>query len=421
MPAPASARAAARRLRLNYRPHPGQREFHRSPARVRVIVSGRRFGKTTASCAEALRVLLAAPRRRGWLVAPVYDQVMEGWYKTLELLPPELVRSAARSARRLELVNGSLLELRSADEPEHLRGAGLHVLAVDEAARVSEEAWWALYPATSIERGRIVLTSTPRGRNWFWELWRRGADGADPEVAAWRYPSEINPHFAPEELASARRALPADWFEQEYRAGFMNGAAQFFRGLEQCLEPGELAAPPPAGAPGAPGAAERRFAVGADLGKLESWTAVSVLERASRRLVHFERWRLLPWPQQRRRLAELAARFPGDLWLDSTGLGEVVCDELWRTGLRPSGYTMTAASKEQLVGHLAIGLEDRDLVIPRCAATEPLVEELAAFEHRLSPAGRTAYGAPRGGHDDAAISLALAYWGLRHGRSAARI
>jgi hypothetical protein len=228
------------KLPLNYRPHPAQKPFHDSPARVRCIVSGRRFGKTTAASAEVLRILLAAPHRRGWMVAPVYDQVMECWHKLREILPVELIKKAARSDHRLELINGSLLELRSADDPEHLRGAGLHVLAVDEAARVSAEAWWALYPATSVERGRILLTSTPRGRNWFWEVFQKGLDGADPEHASWRFDSAANPYFSPDEWGFARRQLPADWFRQEYQAEFLASEAQVFRGLGLCVAPGEL-------------------------------------------------------------------------------------------------------------------------------------------------------------------------------------
>jgi hypothetical protein len=402
---------AVRRLTLNYRPHPAQRPFHESPARVRCIVSGRRFGKTTAASAEVLRILLSAPRRRGWMVAPVYDQVMECWHKVREILPDELVANAARSAHRLELVNGSLLEFRSADDPEHLRGAGLDALAVDEAARVSAEAWWALYPATSIERGRIVLTSTPRGRNWFWEVFRRGADGADPEYAAWRFASTENPHFTAGEWGFARSCLPADWFAQEYQAEFLAGQAQVFRGLELCVSPGELIGPQP----------NARYSVGVDLGKLQDYTAICVLRSSDRRLVHFERMLGIDWPKQRRRIAELAARYPGELWLDSTGLGEVVCDELWREGLRPAGYVLSAQGKEQLVGHLALGFENGDVLIPRCAATAPLREELAAYEYRLAPGGRVSYGAPAGGHDDSVVALALAYWGARHFAVASRI
>ena len=419
---------APRRLTLNYRPHDAQRPFHASPARIRCIVSGRRFGKTTAASAEVLKVLLAAPRRRGWMVAPVYDQVMECWRKVMEILPPELVASATRSAHRIELVNGSLLEMRSGDNPEHLRGAGLDVLAIDEAARVSEESWWALYPATSVERGRIILTSTPHGRNWFWEVFQRGADGSDPDYAAWRFRSIENPHFTDGEWAFARRALPADWFAQEYEAQFLANEARVFRGLELCLEPAEgldRGHGPEAGLPGTcTGSPERsegsgacprkrgqgeprsRFSVGVDLGKLQDYTAICVLDPAARRLVHFERMRGLDWPTQRRRIAELARRWPG---------------ELWREGLRPSGFVMTADSKEQLIGHLALGLESRDLVIPRCPQTEPLVEELAAYEYRLTPGGRVSYGAPAGAHDDSAVALALAYWGLRHTSAATRI
>jgi hypothetical protein len=158
-----------------------------------------------------------------------------------------------------------------------------------------------------------------------------------------------------------------------------------------------------------------------DLGKLQDYTAICVLDAGSRHLVHFERLRGMDWPRQRARIAVIARRFPGALWIDSTGLGEVICDDLWREGLRPSGYCLTADAKEQLVMHLELGLEDADLSIPKCAETLPLLEELAGYEYRLTPGGRVGYGAPAGGHDDCVIALALAYWGLRHAHTASRI
>ena len=158
-----------------------------------------------------------------------------------------------------------------------------------------------------------------------------------------------------------------------------------------------------------------------DLGKLQDYTAICVLERDSRRLVHFERLRGISWPLQRERIAEISRRFPGELWVDSTGLGEVVCDELWREGLRPSGYCLTAEAKEQLVMHLALGMENGEVSLPQCAAAGPLLEELTAYEYRLTPGSRLSFAAPAGGHDDAVIALALAYWGLRHVPTARRL
>jgi len=111
---------------------------------------------------------------------------MECFAALRELLPPEFIRFERHAPwPELVLFNGSRLEVRSAQFPAHLRGAGLDWLVLDEAAHLREESWITVYPTTSDRRGRIILVSTPHGRNWFYGEWRK-VERHEPDYAGWR-------------------------------------------------------------------------------------------------------------------------------------------------------------------------------------------------------------------------------------------
>jgi hypothetical protein len=104
-----------------------------------------------------------------------------------------------------------------------LRGAGLDLVVVDEAAFCQERVWThSLRPALSDRRGRALLISTPNGKNWFWTLFAQGRDPAQAAWRAWQQPTWDNPHIDPEEIAQARQDSHPDVFSQEWGAQFLD-------------------------------------------------------------------------------------------------------------------------------------------------------------------------------------------------------
>ena len=55
-----------------YKPHTGQMCLHRSDARFRVVVAGRRWGKSISAAKEA-ELMILKPRTRGWIVSKTYE------------------------------------------------------------------------------------------------------------------------------------------------------------------------------------------------------------------------------------------------------------------------------------------------------------------------------------------------------------
>jgi len=146
--------------------------------------------------------------------------------------------------------------------------------------------------------------------------------------------------------------------------------------------------------------------MGVDLGKKVDWTVLTVLDRDTRHVVAFERFQKFDWSFQKEKIARLSKEYGNPLIImDSTGLGDVVEDDLTRLGLSIRGYTFTGKSKRQLIEKLILTIEDRRVTFPDIPE---LVNELRDFD--IDERGR--YGAPVGLHDDCVISLALGIEGL---------
>ena len=107
----------------------------KSRDRFRVLVAGRRFGKSYLSCIELLRGAIDKPGEVFFYCAPTYRMAKDIAWKTLkQLVPPQWVKSKNETDLKLELVNGSVIELKGTENATALRGRSLSGVVLDEAA-----------------------------------------------------------------------------------------------------------------------------------------------------------------------------------------------------------------------------------------------------------------------------------------------
>ncbi len=118
----------------------------------------------------------------------------------------------------------------------------------------------------------------------------------------------------------------------------------------------------------------------------------------------------IDWVFQRKRIVQLAQQYNARLLIDSTGVGDPVCDELHRENVRVDGYKFTNATKKDLIENLSMMIENQKLTIPQIPE---LINELKLYGYKTTPSGNVQYGAPEGYHDDCVIALALAAWQLK--------
>lgn len=222
------------RIRLP-RPLPHQLDVLRHPARKKVVVCGRRWGKTTAGLLASVEG--HGPRGGGlrgaleggtvWWVAPSFPISSLIWRDLKRALRDGWVEKS-ENERRITLPGGGSVTVKSADNPDSLRGVGLDGVVMDEAAFMRAEAWAeGIRPALADQRGWALFLTTPCGMNWLYDVWR--AAETAPGWARWQRPTSDNPKIDPEELAAARAELGAYAFGQEFEAAFLAPEAGVFK------------------------------------------------------------------------------------------------------------------------------------------------------------------------------------------------
>jgi phage terminase large subunit-like protein len=379
--------------------HTSQRRVVDSDKRFRVLACGRRWGKTRLGAALCIYVALSGGR--SWWCAPSYPMSIVGWrliHRLALQIPDVEIRKAERS---ITFPTGGEIWVRSADNPDSLRGEGLDFAVLDECAFMKEPAWQeAIRPALSDRQGRAMFISTPKGRNWFWRLWQRCQDDNDSEWQGWQLPTSDNPYIADEEIEAARKSLPERIYRQEYLALFIDDSGGVFRGIMQAATAIPESKPQPAG----------QYIIGVDWGKHNDFTVLTVLNAANRSLVHMDRFNQIDYAVQVNRLVALHERFKSTAIIaERNSMGDPLIEQLQRRGMPVYPFITTNATKARAIDELGLAFERGDIQI----INEPvLVGELQAYEMERLPSGMMRYNAPQGLHDDCVMSLAIGWQGL---------
>lgn len=398
-------------------PHTGQRAYLDSQARFRVLACGRRWGKTDASAADMARRVFLSRTSRQIAIAPTLAQariVFERmkWMLTAVGIAYTAVQTPHPTIRVHEGGKKSgavvhVFDARSGHEAHNLRGDGADHILLDEAAFVPEELITEVaMPMLAASDGRMTLISTPRGRNFFYRLFRMGERG---ESGFWsrRSPSSENPRVSKEYLALQREILSERSFRTEYEAEFLDSAATVF--AYEALERAMSARRVDVG----------EVVVGVDWARCEDFTAAVALRGVQSRceVIDAARWAGIGWAAIVRRVAEFASRHGAHrIICDATGVGDPVTEQLRSEcpAAGVEGFVFTPSSKADLVESLAWAFERGTI---RLLPDPDLVRELEHFEGKGTARGRVVYGAVGGYHDDLVCALALAYSALGHSRS----
>ncbi len=375
--------------------HDGQAGVLSEADRFNVVACGRRWGKTSLGIDLALRAVLdGVPVAWG---APHYKFLAEPFREIKRRLGP-VCRRSATDEKRLEALTGGSIDFWTLSDENAGRGHRYGLWVIDEAAmvpRLKSVFEEAIRPTLTDLGGSCWLLSTPKGRGFFWRLFERGRSG-EAGWKSWQLPTCGNPAIDPGEVDSAKAMLPGLVFRREYLAEFVADEGRVFRGVLECVGKSRRVEPTGGG---------HRYVAGIDLGRLQDWTVVTVLEDGVRQ-VWFERMRGDSWERQVSRLSEVCSRFGCPAVVDATGLGDPVCEMLRAKGVVVDGVRFTSGVKEQLVQTLALALERGSLEL----LDEPVqTEELLNFGYE-SLDGRVRLEADHG-HDDCVVALALALKG----------
>jgi len=403
--------------KIEYVPNDWQKEVRKDNSRFKIICAGRRSGKTLYTVRDSKDGLvtdLLLPGQHVWVVAPNYDLTQRIWNDLYNIAISKfkdiiLRIHNSKGNYKIETKLNTIIEAKSAEEPEKLVGVGLTKIIIDEAALVKELAWTqSLRPTLVDHEGKLIMISTPKGKNWFWELWMKGQseEPDDKEWKSWRFTSYDNNYIKKEELDKIVKDMPEFEYRQEIQATFEENAQQVFRNFKECAT-GELK----------DRISGHKYEMGLDIGRKHSYSTITVIDRMTYpyEVVFHDRFRKVSWDLQKLRIKNAWEKYNKPIIrLDATSVGgDIMVEDLETAGMRIEPFIFSEKSKRELIDKAAIFIEDGRIIYPKIKI---LLDELETYGREISDSGRIKYG-PMGKHsDDCVDSLALAIWGLPNKR-----
>lgn len=338
----------------------------------------------------------------GWF-APTYKLLKPAWRQVRRSLAP-ITHEANATEYRIELTNGGVIDMWTLEDKDAGRGRKYARVIVDEAGLAAglEEQWTKNIRATLTDlKGDAWFLSTPKGRNYFWQLYQSGQDPLQENFASWEMPTRTNPWISEQEIEAARQMLPEDVFRQEYLAEFLEDGA-IFKGVTAAARAKEQK--------------HKRhgheYVIGVDWGKYEDYSVFTVIDASLGEMVYMERMNQIDYRQQLPRLRTLIDEFDPYEIVAESNMSEKLIEDMQYEGWPVTRFQTGQNNKQEIIEALQNGIEKRELTI---LDDKVLIGELQAFEAVRLPSGRLKYSAPEGYHDDCVMSLALAWSSARYG------
>ena len=377
-------------------PHEAQQKVLRSKARFKVLMCGRRFGKSLIS-----QVITSVESLQGKQVAyitPTYQLAKVFFDELCRLLPIE-VATPNRSDLTLKVSTGGIIRFFTGERLDNLRGLKFHFVIIDEASFIPnlEDGWLnSIRPTLTDYQGKAIFLSTPKGKNFFYSLFLKGLeDGKDWE--SFKFTTYDNPYIVKSEIDQAKKELPSVVFEQEYMANPAENSANPFgnSAISKCVSPMTN---------------NNIVCYGIDLAKSFDYTVIIGLD-AFGNVAYFDRFQV-DWASTQNKIRMLPK---ATMLIDSTGVGDPIVENLQREGLPIEGFKFTSTSKQDLMIGLASAIQQERIHFP----DGMIKEELEIFEY-LYTANGVKYSAPSGFHDDCVVALALAWRNFDYKRGSGR-
>ena len=367
------------------KPHKNQAKVLESKARFKVLMSGRRWGKSlicqVITCIEAMQ------GKRVAYITPTY-QLAKVFFDELARLMPSNIAVPNRSDLTFKLISGGEIRFFTGERLDNLRGLKFHYAIIDEASYIPDlESGWqnSIRPTLTDYQGKAIFLSTPRGKNYFYSLFLNGVN-ANSEWESFKFSTYDNPFIAKTEVDAAKSELPNVVFEQEYMANPAENAANPFGSdaIRKCTS--DISS-------------NIVKCYGVDLAKYSDWTVIIGLDNSGN-VAYYDRFQK-DWASTQNILRNCPK---APMLIDSTGVGDPIVEQLQREGMDIEGFKFTSTSKQELMLGLQVAIHQERVHYP-----EGMIKnELEVFEYQYTSHG-VKYSAPTGFTDDCVCALALAW------------
>ena len=397
-------------LYTGFTPHTKQRhmvnEIIGSAAKYHVACVGRQFGKSLMAINLSLYWMInEGPVKVLW-VSPVYSQTTKVQKELMQAIGASgIVKNCNYSDNYIRLKNGSEILFRSAEKYDNIRGLTVDYGILDEAAFMKEDAWKeAIKPVFLVKGKKVLFISTPKGKNWFHELFQLAKSPDYPNYKAYTGSSYDTPYINREEIEDAKRTLPPNVFQQEYLAKFIDSGGEVFSNLDKNLFSHY-------------GPAQGKVYCGVDLGKQEDFTVATFMDSAGQ-VIEIYRANNKEWTQMVRDIMELVKKYSATVMVEVNSIGDVIYEQIKNQWQDTHPFVTTSKSKNEMIEGLILDMNEVNVKIPDGQLFAPLLSELEVFTYSYNPKTRSIkYGHPNGLHDDCVISLAIVNYNRKQNKT----
>lgn len=365
------------------KPHPAQQQVIDCPARFRVMMAGRRFGKSLISQSEAIETGIDG--KQVAYITPTY-QLGKIFFQEILKIIPEKIYSKNEADLVIRFITGGTIRFFTGERLDAMRGLKFHLVIIDEASYISdlEDGWQnSIRPTLTDYRGKAIFLSTPKGKNFFYSLFLKSGE---KDWQSFKFTTYDNPYIDKEEIDAAKFQLPAVVFEQEYMANPMENAANPFgtAHIRECTKPLST---------------NKVAYYGIDLAKSVDWTVIIGMDKDGN-VCYLDRFQK-DWMQTKETILSIDRSKP--VMIDSSGVGDSIVEDLQKFFNAMHGFKFTSSSKQPLMEGLVASIHKKEISFP----SGKIVDELEIFEYVYTSTG-VRYSAPNGFHDDCVCALALA-------------
>lgn len=403
--------------------YPWQQRVRRALVDYRFVVvfSARQIGKTELAVLTAIEEAMNGGDV--WWIAPLNRFANAGYDKLVKYMqmPPfnQPYRSDSKvrmveeykQRRRFTFHNGEkvgTIEVLSVEDPTSAVSATNTLVVFDEFGRGHPDAWYeGAYSTLTVRRGRALLISNPRGKNWAWNLWRMGDPELpeyNPEYRSFTFSQFDNPDLDPLWVASQQQTMTRRQYEREVLGLCTDDGGEVFVGVRRAARviPGTRQYDP-----------THVYTGGLDIsGGRHDWHVLMVEDKTTREQVAMLRFSTQELSVMTRTLLDAQAiwnmeRIDGD----ETTIGIYPMREFQNAGLPIRPVNLNWVNKRALIEDYAAEIELDKIAL----LNDPVVVgEHEAYEAEETASGHVKYNSPKGGTDDSVIAGALAHRAATH-------
>lgn len=396
-------------IKFEYTPHDKQKEIHMSCADSStnfwtIVCAGRQGGKSKCAKYQAILWALQNEGANVWYICPSEGQAKKVFREIyVECQVMGLIKSKIQSKGdiHIQFNNDSKIEFKSAASEDSLRGSSVTHLILDECAFIKQSTIEeVILPTMGVTGKKILCISTPKGKNYFYELFMRGLSGEDKfkdDYKSFKFSSKDNPKASIKLIESFRASLPSGVFQQEFEAEFVDSAA-VFPFVYDCATMTAIRQAQPG----------QRYYMAADiaLAAKGDYTVITIIDNLGR-MVYMDRFRGLEAPELQGRIIHTYNLFkPLETWIEENNQGLPIIHNLKGKVPNLKGFRTTPDSKSQIINNLIAAFSSKEIQVLN---DEIVKSELNAYIFKFTPSGHIKYEAASGFHDDIVMSLAICW------------